>query len=72
MIDYTNKMIFSDKSLNINSFDDVYITINQIFKNKRFVTKLNNVKINWLDVSLSDVIDTILNYIQSFESITVS
>ena len=49
-----------------------YISLNQVFKNKRFVTKLNNVKVNWLDVSLPDVIDIILNYIQLFESTAVS
>lgn len=66
-----NKIIFTDKSLKINSFEDIYIMLNQIFNNKRFVTNLNNVKVNWLNISSDEAINCILEFIKEFEKVFI-
>ena len=71
LINYISKNIFEDVSIKINSFSDVYNMLSLIFRNKRFVSNLNNVKVNWLDVPIDEVIKEILIFIKSFEKVTV-
>lgn len=68
---YINKLIFNDEFIPANSFEDVYHMLNIIFNNKRFVSNLKNLKVNWIDVSIDEVIFTILNYIETFRKIEV-
>ena len=68
---YINKIIFNDKSTKANNFKDIYRMLNSIFSNRRFVSNLNNVKVNWLDISSDEVINCILEFIESFEMITI-
>ncbi len=65
--EYIAKMIFYDNSSSINNFEDVYKMLYQILNNKRFVSKLNNLKVNWLDTSLKEVISCILDFIKYLE-----
>lgn len=65
-----SKMIFNDKTLNVKDFESIYIKLNNIFKNKRFSLNLNNLKVNWLEISNDDVTKTILDYIESFEKVS--
>jgi len=69
--EYINKIIFSDKLLKVNDFDDIYRRLNSIFSNRRFVSNLGNVKVNWLDISSDKVISCVLEFIESFDEIAV-
>lgn len=69
--EYVSAIIFSDETLNTYSFDDIYNKISLIFNNKRFIFNLSNVKVNWLDVPIKEVISCILNYIEAFIKIEV-
>lgn len=55
----------------MNSFDEIEKKLNQVFNNRRFVSNLNNIKVNWLDVSSKEVIDCILEFIQTFIQVRV-
>lgn len=68
---YINKIIFDDASLRVTSFEDIYKMLNQVFNNKRFISNLNNVKVNWLDISSKELISSIMEFIQQFEKITI-
>ena len=69
--EYVSAIIFSDETLNTYSFDDIYNKISLVFNNKRFIFNLSNVKVNWLDVPIKEVISCILNYIEAFIKIEV-
>lgn len=45
--------------------------LNKIFINKRFISNLDNIKVNWLDISNKDVINCILEYMKEFEKVTI-
>lgn len=45
--------------------------LNSVFSNRRFVSNLNNVKVNWLDISSNEVINCILEFIEEFEKIAI-
>ena len=68
---YINKIIFNDKSVRVNNFKDIYRMLNSVFSNRRFVSNLNNVKVNWLDISSDEVINCILEFIEEFERIAI-
>ena len=68
---YINKIIFNDETSKANNFKDIYKMLNSIFNNRRFVSNLNNVKVNWLDISSGEVMKCILDYIGKFEEAVV-
>ena len=68
---YINKIIFSDNTLKVNNFEDIYKILYSLFNNKRFVSNLNNVKVNWLDIETSEIIDCVLKFIKEFEKISI-
>ncbi len=68
--EYTSKIIFSDKTLSANNFEDIYRMLHSIFNNRRFVSNLNNVKVNWLDIPSSEIISCVLGFIKEFEKIS--
>lgn len=68
---YIEKIIFNDKLLKVKNFDDIYRMLNSIFNNKRFVSNLSNVKVNWLDISSDELISCILEFIKNFDEIAV-
>lgn len=68
---YINKIIFSDKILKVNNFEDIYKMLSSVFGNRRFVSNLSNVKDNWLDIPSNEVINCVLEFIKTFERITL-
>ena len=69
--EYVSAIIFSEETLNTYTFDEIYNKISLVFNNKRFIFNLSNVKVNWLDVPIKEVISCILNYIEAFIKIEV-
>ena len=63
---YINKIIFNDKSIRVNNFKDIYKMLKSVFNNRRFASNLNNVKVNWLDISSDEAVNCILEFINTF------
>lgn len=68
---YIDKIIFRDELLNVNNFNDIYKMLNLIFNNRRFIFNLKNVKVNWLDIPINEVINSVLEFIETFEKMNV-
>lgn len=69
--EYISKIIFSDRTLRANNFEDIYRMLNSIFNNRRFVSNLSNVKVNWLNISSNEIISCILEFIKQFEKLSI-
>lgn len=69
--EYINKIVSHDKLLRVNNFGDIYRMLNSVFSNRRFVSNLGNVKVNWLDISSEEVISCVLEFIETFEKVTI-
>lgn len=67
---YITKIIFSDKTLKVNNFEDIYRMLSSIFGNQRFISNLSNVKVNWLDITSNEVISCVLEFIETFVKVT--
>ncbi len=63
---FINEIIFKDETLDINDFKGVNKKVNEILKNKSFLLKLDNSKVNWLEIPIKDAIEVILKYLNSF------
>ena len=68
---YINKIIFNDKSIRVNNFKDIYKMLKSVFNNRRFASNLNNVKVNWLDISSDEAVKCILEFIDTFEVVAI-
>ena len=44
----------------------------RLLNNKRFISNLDNIKNNWLDIPLKEVTDSILNFMEEFEKIIIN
>ena len=71
LIKYFQIMIFDDINMFENNINDVYNTLENILKKKRYLKNFNTVKNNWLEIPIMKVIDNILNFIQQLELISV-
>ena len=45
---------------------DIYRILNSLFNNRRFVSNLSNVKVNWLNIPSIEIISCILEFINEF------
>ena len=68
---YINKIIIRDDGVRVNNFKDIYRMLNSVFSNRRFASNLNNVKVNWLDISSDEAINCILEFIDTFEMVAI-
>jgi len=64
-------LIFDDELMRENNILDIYNRLNSIFNSRVYRANINNPKYNWLDVSIDDIINSILSYIKDLNLITV-
>lgn len=71
IINYIHLLILKDESINQNTIEDINKRLNNIFKNKRFLLKLDNARSNWLHIPINEVISKVLDYFKSLETVTI-
>ena len=64
-------LIISDKTMRENSINDVISNLNIVLNNNIFKHNLYDVKNNWLELSVDEVINNILKYFKYFETVQV-
>lgn len=64
-------LIFQDENMRENTIQDIIQRMKSTLSSQRYRNNLNNPKVNWLDISIDDAISKVLDYISSFEEITV-
>ena len=64
LIRLINIYIYYDESMREKNINDINNRMSKILNSKLFRKNLNNPKINWLDISIDKVIDSILNYLE--------
>ena len=61
-------IIFKDENMKEHTIEDISKRLSSILNNSRFQSRINTANNNWLEMSIDDVIESILNY---FEGLTV-
>ena len=68
---YINKYICDNENMKEDNVLDIYKRLNSILNNKVFTQDLNNVKNNWLQLPVRDVIKNVLEFFKSLETAEV-
>ena len=66
-----NKKVFSHRINDIDSLEKLIKVVNNVLSDKNYIKTMSNRKNNWLDVEITDLKDTIINYLKSNLVITV-
>ena len=64
-------LIINDENINQNTINEIILRLETILNNKRFIDRLDNARSNWINMPVNDVIDNVLDYIKSLETIQV-
>lgn len=61
------KYIFNDEKMRENNINDIKNRLNNIFASTNFKNSLSKPKVNWLEISTDEAIESILNYLEELE-----
>lgn len=71
LIKYIDLLIIKDKNLSQNNINDVTLRLKAILNNKRFISRLDNARSNWINIPINSVIDNVILYFSSLEMVQV-
>jgi len=66
-----NDYIFLNEALEYYNMTDIYTELKGILSSRRYIKNFDNIKNNWLELPIYDVINSILNFIGSLEYVEV-
>lgn len=65
VLEYIKILVFNDDNMKIKSVDKIIEKLNYIFSNERYLENLKSPKNNWLDKPINEVIDSVINFMNS-------
>ena len=69
---YIDTYIFSDPGMRENTLDDVVRRVSDTFSSRRYVRLLSTSKKNWLEANIPEVLQRILDFLQSLDKLPVT
>lgn len=66
-----NEYIFLNNVLDYYNMQDIYNELKSILNSARFIRNFDNIKNNWLELPINEVVTSILNFIGSLEYVEV-
>ena len=66
-----NDYIFLNETLEYYNINDIYSELKEILSSNRFIRNFDNIKNNWLELPIDEVMNNILNFIASLEYVWV-
>lgn len=71
LLKYVDLLIIKDENINQNTINEIILRLETILNDRRFIARLNNARSNWINMPVNDVIDNVLDYFKSLETIQV-
>ena len=68
---YLDKLIFKNELIEESNIRELHNNLKNTLSNEKFKSMVNNAKNNWLEVSIDDTINSILDFISSLELVEV-
>lgn len=65
------KIIYNDDNMRENNIGDIIKRLSTVFYSPRYKNNLTDPKVNWLDISVDDAIDLVMNYVKELDKISV-
>lgn len=69
---YIEQIIYNDSEMKEKNIQDVENKLKILFSNKIFIGNLKDARNNWLGIPIDEVLENILNFIQSLEKVQVT
>lgn len=66
------KIIYNDDNMRENNIGDIIKRLSTVFYSPRYKNNLTDSKVNWLDVSVDDAINLVMNYVEELNRVTIS
>ena len=70
LLKYTDILIFQDQNMREKSIEDINKRLSSILNNNIFQSRINTANNNWLEIPVTDVIDSVLEYFNGLVEIT--
>ena len=67
-LNYLDKLIFRNELIEESNITELQNSLKYTLSNKRFKSMVNMAKNNWLELSIDDTVNSILDFISSLES----
>lgn len=71
LLKYIDLLIIKDERVNQNTINDITLRLETILSNKGFIARLDNARSNWINISVNTVIDNVISYFKSLETVQV-
>lgn len=71
LLKYIDLLIIKDENINQNTMNEIIVRLETILNNRRFITRLDNARSNWINIPVNDVIANVILYFNSLETIQV-
>ena len=66
-----DKLIIKDSTMRENNIGDIINNLDTILNNNIFKRSLSDARNNWLDISVEQVINNVIDYFKSIETIKI-
>lgn len=71
LLNMMNTLIIEDSTMRENNIEDIIKNLNTTLNNNIFKRSLSDVRNNWLDISVNQVINNVIDYFKSMEIVAV-
>ena len=69
---YIEQIIYNDSEMKEENIQDIENKLKILFSNKIFIGNLKDARNNWLGIPIDEVLENILDFIQSLEKVQVT
>lgn len=67
LIKYIDLLIIKDENITQKTMNDIVLRLETILNNKRFITRLDNARSNWIDLQVNHVINNVIDYFKTLK-----
>ena len=71
LLKYIDLLIIKDENINQKTINEIILRLETILNNKKFIDRLDNARSNWINIPANYVIDNVILYFKSLETIQV-
>ncbi len=68
LLKYIDLLIIKDENINQNTINEIIVRLETILNNRRFISRLDNARSNWINKPVNDVISRVILYFESLET----
>ena len=66
-----NTLIIKDTTMRERNIEDIIKNLNTTLNNNNFKRSLSDARNNWLDIPVDQVINTVIDYFKSMETVAI-